>query len=267
MSIATMWAPGMWMDESAETPITPTLAVADNGDGTGAIATISGGSSNATNTIYTQQVETIWQQPIWQTSASRAGNGAVPLSLAPGHYLVSCLSQIGPGSVSTQPVYLVVTASALSVKTRILAAVQTRLRSLGLDGIDNGSVVVTKIPTPQSFTGPSRVPLPGILVSDIAPEAVPPRGLMGLDDIGNPIQVTLAEPDNQEGTFELNHARHALWRERISRAFRFQRLPGVPEVIGCTVEPSAPIDAEQWKNNYYVSALTLRFTSRETRGA
>ena len=60
--------------------------------------------------------------------------------------------------------------------------------------------------------------------------------------------------------------RQLLWRQQISRAFRNQRLPGVPEVINSAVEPDDGPHEHGWKHELFNTALRLRFTSREPRG-
>jgi hypothetical protein len=62
---------------------TPTLAVVDQGDGTGATATIADGSATATNTVYASQDGTTWT-----AVGSLVGNGTVDLSLAVGRWWV-----------------------------------------------------------------------------------------------------------------------------------------------------------------------------------
>ena len=263
---AAMWPIGYWLGETG-TPEVPSMTIADNGDGTGAVATISGTLTNSINTVYTQLVESIWSPPLWQTSASRVGDGTIELTLAPGHYLGYCLAEIDGGTVCGTTIYFTATAGTQSVKTRILVAVQTRLQSLNLSGIALASIIVKKLPIARYLAPTGTIAMPAAIIADVAAEDMPAKGTCQLDDVDYPIQVTLAEVDNQESTVEANHPQHALWRQQIERAFRFQRLPGVPEIINCLVQPSAPIDQQAWAKNYYASALTLRFTSRETRGA
>jgi Rps23 Pro-64 3,4-dihydroxylase Tpa1-like proline 4-hydroxylase len=94
----------------------------------------------------------------------------------------------------------------------------------------------------------------------------PDAGTNALDDVHYDVIVTIFDRDNQEPTLAENLDRHLLWREQISRSFRNQRLTGVPEVINAAVEPAEALVEEAWKHELMVSALLLRFTSRETRG-
>ena len=265
-ALASYFPIAYFYDAAESAPSVPTLTVTDNGNGSGATATIAGSTPGTTNTVYTQSLETVWQPPIWQTSGSRTGNGTVSLALPPGHYLAYVISA-GSGSACSSTIYFVTTAGATSIKSQILAAVAVRIQSLNLANIATASIVVKKLPISRYLesASPNPIALPAVIVADVAPENMPPRGTCQLDDVDYPIQVSLIEVDNQESTVQANHDQHLLWRETIEQAFRFQRLPGVTTVINCTVEPSAPIDQGAWMKNYYASALTLRFTSREPR--
>jgi hypothetical protein len=78
--------------------------------------------------------------------------------------------------------------------------------------------------------------------------------------------VTIVDRDNQERTREANLDQYLLWREQIARAFRQQRLSGVPEIYTCIVEPDQVVGADAWSKNLFASSLVLRFLSRERRG-
>lgn len=69
---------------------TPTLAVSDNGNGTGAMATIYGSSSGATNYVYVAN----WNGSglSFAVGGSRTGNGTVSLPLSNGEHLAYCVS-------------------------------------------------------------------------------------------------------------------------------------------------------------------------------
>jgi|GEM_PF-3866914 len=80
-------------------PASPTLALVDKADGSGAVATISGSTPGATNTVYTASwggVGTL----TWTARGSRAGNGTVDLSLPPGIYLAYVVSVLDGQAVS-----------------------------------------------------------------------------------------------------------------------------------------------------------------------
>lgn len=68
-------------------PNTPTLTVTDKGDGTGAMATISGGDAGASNAVYVAPLPTATGNAAYALAATIAGNGSGNLALAPGGYL------------------------------------------------------------------------------------------------------------------------------------------------------------------------------------
>jgi len=75
-------------------PATPVLSVADNGDGTGAVATVSGSSAGSTNTVYAAPIAAQGTLA-FAAGGSRAGDGAIDLTLANGDYVVFALSVLG----------------------------------------------------------------------------------------------------------------------------------------------------------------------------
>lgn len=85
-------------------PNTPTLALADNADGTGAVATISGSSPGSSNAVYTSPVPSGSGALTWSLGGTRTGDGNVSLSLADGYYLAYCLSTLAglPSEPSNQ---------------------------------------------------------------------------------------------------------------------------------------------------------------------
>ena len=70
-------------------PDAPTLTWADNGDGTGAVATIAGAAAGSTNKIYTVPRT----GGSWTLAGTRTGNGTIELDLAVGAYLAYLLSE------------------------------------------------------------------------------------------------------------------------------------------------------------------------------
>ena len=71
----------------------PGLAVVDSGDGTGAIATITGGDAEAENTIKTAAVSGTARTLEWIETATRTGNGTVVLDLEPGNYVAVVVAE------------------------------------------------------------------------------------------------------------------------------------------------------------------------------
>lgn len=151
-----------------------------------------------------------------------------------------------------------------SVGYRCLLAAQTVIQSLSLLGV-GGNVIVRKLPLDRGLGAGRLNSLPAVLLTPERESMNPAAGVTGLDDVVYGVRVTVIAADNQESTLAANLDIYSLWREQIARAFRNQRLSGVPEVINAYVDPAEPLDFDAWQDNLYVAALLLRFVSREPR--
>jgi hypothetical protein len=246
-----------------ELPV-PQLVIVDHGDDTGATATIDGTLSGSANTVYVQAFDGQLGSGAWTVAATRSGNGTAPLSLPRGHYFAHVHTAVGELQSVSAVAYFVVSDGVESIHTRCLAAAQARIRLLGLDGLAGDSVVVEKVPAGRNLA--TLVGLPAIVLSPHRAAMPAVEGTNSLDDVFYDVLVAIFDRDNQESTLQANLGRHMLWRQQIARAFRNQRLSGVPEVINCGVEPAEGLLEEAWKRELMTSAVLLRFTSRETRG-
>jgi hypothetical protein len=242
----------------------PQLIVTDHGDNTGATATISGAATDSTNTVYVQSFGGDLGAGTWTSAGSIEGNGAVELDLAPGHYFASVVSSLYGSQAVSNVTYFVVTDGVESIHTRCLAAAQARIQLLALDGLPGESVVIEKLPAGRNLA--AGVGLPAVVLSPHRAAMPATAGTNSLDDVHYDVLVAIFDRDNQEPTLQANLDRHFLWRQQIARAFRNQRLAGVPEVINAEVEPAEGLLDEAWKRELMTSAVLLRFTSRETRG-
>lgn len=81
---------------SVDPPAAPTLSIADNGDGSGAVVTISGSELGSVNVVFVQTLT-----GSWSVAGSRSGDGEVSLSLAAGQFLAYAQSTLGGQSVSS----------------------------------------------------------------------------------------------------------------------------------------------------------------------
>lgn len=70
------------LGHSVSAPSTPSLAVTDNEDGMGGVASITGSDAAAVNTVYTSRYQAI----MWSNSGHRTGDGTISLALAAGLY-------------------------------------------------------------------------------------------------------------------------------------------------------------------------------------
>jgi hypothetical protein len=250
----------------AAAPVTsPVLSVVDHADNTGATATIAGAALGSTNTVYVQDFSSDWQSGQWASAGSASGSDSLTLGLAVGHYFAYVRSSLAGNTAVSAVVYFAVTDGLESIHTRCLAATQARIRLLALEGLSNARVVIEKLPVVRA-AGAAAFGLPAILLSPERTAMPPTSGTNGLDDVHYDVLATILDRDNQEPTLQANLDRHLLWRQQIARAFRNQRLSGVPEVIDASVEPADGLVSEAWKRELMASGLLLRFTSREKRG-
>lgn len=243
---------------------TPTLAVADNADGTGVVATITVGDAGATNTLYRTNVSGELEAATWTSSGSRVGNGTIAVALSTkGFYFWYVSSTLAGETTVSNLVYRPITDGANAVITRCVAAVVSRLQLLTLSGIAS-----TKIVAVANIFNPAECPdFPCVLV---AREPVPHRYTPATnlrDDVGYPIQVLFCDSDQLSA--QSNVARWDLWRQQSERAFRNQRLPGVTEsYLASEIEPLKILDPAFRPPIYdkVVSGFTVRVMCREVRG-
>ena len=80
---------------SSTAPLTPVLTVADNGDGSGATATISGVASGDSIAVLTSPWKTSGGGLPLTSQGTRTGNGAVSLPVANGTYLARATNTSG----------------------------------------------------------------------------------------------------------------------------------------------------------------------------
>lgn len=252
---------------SATPPTAPTLAVADNADGTGGVATVSGGDASATHTLYSQAVDGELGTAAWTSRGSRTGNGTITItvssSLPVGYYWWRVVAATAGGESLSNLVYQPLTSGTTAVLYRCLTGARSRIQGLALSGVANASVVIREVPNAR-YLQAGDVALPAVVIAPVLGEQMnPAAGTNVRDDVGYPVGVFLVAASNQNlDPVALNYK----WREQIARAFRNQKLPGVTEVWGCAVEPSAITDPGAWEKNHFVSAMVLRFASREVRG-
>lgn len=266
--MAAHWHASHWIGDAGsapDPPDTPTLAVADDGDGT-ATATISGSTAGATNAVYTSPFSGEIGGGSWTLAGSRTGDGDVSLATGTGHFWAYVLSTVSGQTAASASVYFTVTDGTEAVHYRCLTAVQARIRALSLSGIENANVLVKKLPIEKWAFRDTGLGLPGVLVTPQRETMDPRAGTNIRDDVGYGVLVTVCQADNQDHTLEAGLSERILWREKVARAFRSQRLSGVSEVYTCRIEPGDPLIPAAWLQQVHASALLLRFLSREVRG-
>lgn len=240
------------------------LAVTDNADGTGAEATISDTDSGDTTIVYTQHINDDLSDGTWRFAGSRTGDGTVELDLAPGHYFVLAKTVTDNGYATSPVVHLVVTDGADAVQVAILEAAKARIELLALDGVE--SVVIQKKLNERVIGAGKEFALPAVMLAPLTEASPANAGLNELDDVTYTVACVIFTADNQTTAITAGDEAHILWRQKISKAFRNQRLPGVPSVIRAEVQPGEITPDEPWKDGWFASALLLKFVSRQDRG-
>ena len=235
----------------------PTLAVADNADGTGATATIAAGEAAATNVVKTRLLGTA----TWVTSGTRTGNGTVALALGLGVYAAYVQSSSGGVTVYSTPVLFTTTTNVGSVMIRLLGAVRTVIRSLSLAGIDSANVDYRKLPWERGLAKPGVWICPG-------KEGARPANNES-EDLDYPIDVVVVRASNQSLTDEM--AAFTLWRQRVRLALTPAPgyrpiLDSVAEAYSVRVEPGPVYDPGSFAAQHDVGALRVWVTCRESGG-
>lgn len=244
-------------------PSVPTLAVADLMNGTGATATISGGSADATHNIYVGNFAGGIGAIARTLAGSRVGNGTVNLALAKGFYVAMVEAVRSDDIVAGNTVYFAVTDGVDAVHYRCLTAIQADVQALALTAIPGANVVVRWLPRLREQEGNVIAdPTPLVVIAPPGPEMML-GGLNTTDDIGYPCIVAFFDKDPDLAN---NMSRNLLWRELAINSLREQRLAGVPEVEKVEIIPDAVVDLAAWREQYWVSAFVARCIARQTRG-
>ena len=248
-------------------PNTPTLTVTDNADGTGAVATISGSTAGSTNTVYAQLVDGQIGSGTWTSYGSRSGDGTVSLALAVGFWWILVQSVKSGSQATSNVVYIYVSSGTAAIHERIMQAIQARIQGLTLTDVTSGNVIIRKVTTEQDVGTGKTYTYPCIQISPDGQERINAnQGTNERDDITYPTMVAVMELDNLQNQ-STNRARNLLWRERIVRAFRNQRLSGIPEVYTITITAQPIIQTGNWlEHKIYTSFFTINATARQVRG-
>ncbi len=236
-------------------PATPTLAVADNADGTGAVATITGSDGSASNAV--------WAQPAgggaFASAGSRTGNGTVALALATGYYWAYVVSTKSGLTSTSNLVYFQVSSNALSVATRLQDAIIARIQGLSMVGSPNANLYERML---EDY---SIVLFPCIAVVYSGEREAQEMVMTGRDDIVYPFRIVVADRHPVED--DTARARYQLWRQQIARALRNQRLSGVPESVICKLKYGANVDpTAKMSYELMIFGMTLNCVAREPRG-
>ncbi len=235
-----------------------TLAIEDSADGTGAAATVAGGESGQTYSVYYQAK--YLANGTWTFASSRVGNGTLSLSIAPGYYWGYASGTVSAAPTLSNISAFCVTASDQSMQEKVQDAVQAEIQSMcgvSLTGLNAAQIYVQMSPDDKAALFPCV-----FLTPQSAEQFQVATNLR--DDVGHPVVVMIADRNSED--YVTNMPTYLLWRERIIRKFMSQRLSGVAESMICSVEPAPIFDPKLPAYEKMVSAFTLRFKCREPRG-
>lgn len=238
-------------------PATPTLSVVDNGDGTGAVATIVGSTAGSTNTVSTAPWSNAGNDLSWTAAPARIGDGAVSLSLPDGFYAARCASVLSglPAAEGNEPLFQVTGGATYSSAHKALAeTVATRIRSMlgtNIIGVLPDSVRTRKTAFLADFSGQAVVPasmqhaLPAIIICYFDQEEIDPNlGTNARDEIGYPITIVFAREGQSANTFcEDGDDLFLTWRQAVERTFTNLRGYSPGSKLTVTVTPAGGGDA------------------------
>lgn len=249
-------------------PTTLTLSVADTNDGS-ATCTVSGGTAARTcQLLYAPRAAQVGPRA-WAAGGTAVfdGSGNATVAPAPGfgywNFMAAELAVGGLAAANLSPAYFrpLVDPDAQSVWDRCVGSVADVVTGLNLSGIASGSVVSRWVPSVKRGIAPAP---PCVVVAPWGAEPYQDTGVTEDDDVGYPVYVGCF--DVLDGESRANFTRDLLWREKISRAIRFQRLAAVPEVYISRITPDPVVNPEWAANNLLCSAVVFTFVSREPRG-
>ena len=233
-----------------------TVAVTDNEDGTGATATVAGTGGAAVQVRTSRVRGDVWPPPGWSDPPlARTGDGTVALSLTPGSYFAYATTSTD----TSPPAFFGVTDPAgLAVATLCRDAVAARLALVNLPGCRKVHQEVWREAANKDFP---------CVVLDL--EGLGERedaGLDGLDHIAHPVRVSICDQFDFRDKKKVRE-RYEPWRQRISDAFRWQRLEAVsPTFDTCTVEHLDIADPRNPQYTTFVSAMIVWCWVYRTRG-
>jgi len=239
------------------------LTIADNQNGTGTVATFTGSDPASSNALFAVDVPSLTLGigvPAWVSYGTRIGDGTIAMPVPPGYFWAYATNQLGAGFITViPPVLFSATLSPLSWWDQIANAAQAKIQALGLAGISSKNVMVRMLPWPPVESYPCVY-----LVEENEQETLQVSTNL-TDDKEYPVRVLFKDRADAAG-YDRKRTTYNLWRQQILTAFENRRLPGVPSVYMCKVQPTVMIDPNLPQYQFVVSGMTLRFVNREVRG-
>lgn len=236
-----------------------TLAVTDNADGTGGIATVSGVTGGTTTTVYRSAFTGSMKSYDWTSVGTITGNSTLAVATV-GYWVWFAVNNNAGVLTFSNMYYQNFTNGLSSIHYDIMQAIVTRINTIGLD-VQESKVLLRWIPRPlENIDGNP----PFIFICPLGVEQDASK-LMARDDIGYPVGIFIVDAGNQN--YKIHLQRDLAWREKIAKALRHQLIPGLgPEVFNSKVEYGGIIDVSAFLKNHIVSGLVMRFFVRELRG-
>lgn len=242
----------------------PTLTLADNANGTGAVATIAGSTGGTTNTVYAAAWNGGFVPAAYASFGSRVGDGTVALALSNGYHWSYVLSTLAGESAISLVKGIRATSGLAAIFDQCMDAIVAKIQSLTL-------------PSPWLAANVKRykVPFNRNMLTDsvaagifVAPANERIAGAMNdADDFGLGIGVTVARKGNQDLTANLSA--ELLCREQIQNALLPSRgqpaLAGVDDVYDVQIEPGPVIDPGAFLAQYDIGGFTARCINRRNR--
>lgn len=234
-------------------PTAPTLVITDNGDDTGATATISGSDAGSSNIIYTAP----YGSDTWTNSGNRIGDGDVDLpDLNIGYYFGFCESTDAGGmSVSNMEVFKV-TAAAEAMILQIMEAMESQMNAAGL--LDSDA---------DPFTAEVEIPPVFDNVKTSVIKIFPDNDLIepshsGLNTGEYRINVAICERSKTEA----KQRNQMLIREQIKDLFVGSRLESL-KLVYCRRETSpSAVDLDELFDQFnWISLITFELTTLRVR--
>jgi hypothetical protein len=265
------------------------LTVTDNADATGATAYVSDVGSSAGVTLYRQPIDgEVGSAAAWAIGGTRTGPGPIAdTGATKGFYWWYATSRDSGTAASlltedlldiqmedgellesenmdkdlSNVVLQQVSDGNDAVQERILAAVHARASVLLAGRTHIDAVVRQKMPFDLNL-GMKSIVVTCFEQTETDEES---WGTANFDGVGRPVHVLFIDNqahDEDDGEEALDHKD----RELIRRGFHGQRLPGVNEVMRCTVEPGQVMLLDANKTEYLFSGYVIRPVAKEPRG-
>jgi hypothetical protein len=237
----------------------PALAIADDLDGTGATATVSG-ATGTVNVFAGRVLGEVGEIALPQI-ATRSGNGTLALDTGRGYFFA-----YAEDSLARSPLYYFAATSGLdAVAKRLRNALESRFRLVAMPEYPELTRPLGEIRVYQQIhPDEGNVTFPCLMLSIEGVQETPESSQSLKDDWGRPCRVAIFDRHDTHAHSGLS--KYELWRERLIRSVNQQRVPGLPESLITKVEPYVIADPNLPAYQHFVSGFLVRATCREPRG-